>query len=87
MQAIRTAFCGAAVLVIAASDCAVVSAGVAVVSTAAAVTTGVASTAVDDGVGAVKVTAKVVGKGVDAITPSAPPQPRAAPHPPQPVSN
>ena len=41
---------------------------VAVVATAATITAGVVSTAVDVGVGAAKVTGKVIGKGVDVVT-------------------
>ena len=58
------------------SGCAVVT----VVGAAASVAATAASTAVDVGVGAVRVTGKVVGKGVDIVTgspssPSAPAKP------------
>ena len=68
---LRMASCGAAALLPWISGCAVVS----VVSAAATVTAGGVSTAVDVGVGAAKVTGKVIGKGVDVLTGSAAPKP------------
>ncbi|MEO8134543.1 MAG: hypothetical protein ABI831_11245 [Betaproteobacteria bacterium] len=60
-----------ALMIAAASGCTVVTVGAAVASTAV----GVATAVVDVGVGAAKVAGKVIGKGVDAITPSSPPRP------------
>ena len=54
------------------SGCAVVS----VVGTAANVAATAASTAIDLGAGAVRVTGKVIGKGVDIVTGSPPTPPR-----------
>ena len=64
LRTLCAALCGAALLV---SGCAVVS----VASSAATLAVGVVSTAVDVGVGAVKVTGKVIGKGIDVATGSA----------------
>ena len=55
------------------SGCAVVT----VVGTAATLAATAASTAVDIGVGAVRVTGKVIGTGVDLVTPSSSPKPAA----------
>ena len=76
---------GAAVAAIAVpvllGGCAVVT----IAGTAASVAATAASTVVDVGVGAVKVTGKVIGKGVDLVTgPGAPPTPPAPPLPSRP---
>ena len=62
-SALRTVVCCTA-LTFAVSGCAVIG----VASTAATLAVGGVSTAVDVGVGAVKVTGKVIGKGIDAAT-------------------
>jgi hypothetical protein len=68
-RAIPVAFWGAAAMIPFLSGCAVV----AVVSTVATVAVNVVSTAVDVGVGAVKVTGRVIGKSVDVVTGSGSP--------------
>jgi hypothetical protein len=79
-RAIPVAFWSAAAMIPLLSGCAVVSA----VSTVATVAVGVVSTAVDVGVGAVKVTGKLIGKSVEVVTgsgPSAPPDVSKLPPP------
>lgn len=69
----RLAFCSVAVMLPFVSGCAVIS----LASAAVSVASSVASTAVDVGVGAVKVTGKVLGKGVDVVTGSSSSAPTA----------
>ena len=71
--ALRSVLCGAIAGSSLVSGCAVVTVASAVASVAATA----ASTVVDVGVGAVRVTGKVIGKGVDLVTGS-PPSPSSS---------
>ena len=82
-RAIPVALWSMAVMLPLLSGCAVVT----VASTVAMVAVGAVSTAVDVGVGAVKVTGKVIGKTVDVVTRSGPPAPPAASSLPKPAPN
>ena len=82
-RAIRTAIGAATAIFPLVSGCAVVS----VVSTVATVTAGAISTAVDVGAGALRVTGKVIGKGVEAMTGSGSPPSSDTSRVPKPTPN